>query len=158
MRNSIRFFTILFLVVFARLIATDHAAYAQAKPSAEITSPKHGDKVPRQGEDPPCNSGAGCTRIAVQGKVSKGYWPFLAVGPILAAPDIWIQPPVIGVRDDGTFDGMVYLGTERVGVGEKFTIFVFAHQDRNHYREGEILEKLPSNCIISEPVTVLRIK
>jgi len=75
-----------------------------------------------------------------------------------AAPRIWIQPPITAVKRDGTFNGMVYLGTEKAGVGEKFNIFVFACQNQQRFREGEVLMKIPDDCVVSDPVTVLRTK
>ena len=71
-------------------------------------------------------------------------------------PRIWIQPAITGVKQDGRFTGMVYLGTEREGAGEKFNIFVLADKNKERFREGQILPGLPKDCVASDPVTVLR--
>src|SRR5438132_12559688 len=85
------------------------------------------------------------------------YWPPLAAAPIAApTPRIWIQPAITGVKQDGRFTGMVYLGTEREGAGEKFNIFVLADKNKERFREGQILPGLPKDCVASDPVTVLR--
>lgn len=78
--------------------------------------------------------------------------------PLNAAPRIWIQPPIPAVKRDGTFSGMVYLGTEKVGAGEKYNILVFSCQNKQRFREGEVLMGLPDDCVVSDPVTVLRTK
>jgi hypothetical protein len=51
---------------------------------------------------------------------------------------------------------MVYLGTERHGIGEKFTIVILTHHNKQRFSEGEILEGLPADCGVSDPVTILR--
>lgn len=94
-------------------------------PVAEVLSPEDGARVPRKDEDPSCPEQGPCTKVYVKGRVATGYWPFLAVAPLNAAPRIWIQPPITTVRRDGTFTGMVYLGTEKVGAGEKYNIHNF---------------------------------
>lgn len=129
-------------------------------PAPQVLSPKDGERVPRQGEDPPCPEQGPCTKIHVAGRVAPGAgaWPFLAVAPLLAAPRIWIQPPITAVKQDGTFSGMVYLGTEKVGAGEKYNLLVFACQNKQHFREGEVLMGVPDDCVVSDPVTVLRTK
>jgi len=135
-------------------LALDPAAKA---PIAEVLSPRDGDRIPREGQDTMCPERNPCTRIFVDGRVEPGYWPALAVAPITApTPRIWIQPPITGVKQDGHFTGMVYLGTEREGAGEKFNIFVLADKNRERFREGEILTAVPRGCVASDPVTVLR--
>jgi hypothetical protein len=52
--------------------------------------------------------------------------------------------------------GMVYLGTERIGAGEKFSILVFAHKDKMRFREADVLMSVPDDVVASDPVTVLR--
>ena len=126
-------------------------------PIAEVLAPRDGDRIPREGEDTMCPDRTPCTRIFVDGRVAPGYWPALAVAPIAApTPRIWIQPAITGVKEDGRFTGMVYLGTEREGAGEKFNIFVLADKNRERFREGEILTAVPRGCVASDPVTVLR--
>ena len=50
-----------------------------AEPFADtrILSPLDGDQIPRAGIDPPCVGGY-CLEVHVRGRVSEGYWPFLA--------------------------------------------------------------------------------
>ena len=124
----------------------------------EITSPKHRDSVPRQGIDPPCKAGPGCSLVTVEGKIPQGSFPFLAVAPVQASPRIWIQPRVTGVRRDGAFEGVVYLGSDKIGIGERFTIFVFGCKDERRFRYDEVIEATPKDCLVSEPVTVTRTK
>lgn len=122
----------------------------------EVLSPEDGSKVPRTGEDPSCPAAGPCTKVYVKGRVPEGF-PFLAVAPLNAAPRIWIQPPISSVRRDRTFEGMVYLGTDKVGAGEKYQIFVFACKE-GRFKEGEVLMGLPKDCEVSDPATVLRTK
>lgn len=126
----------------------------------EILAPKDGDEVPRTGEDPACPDEGSCSMVYVKGRVPAGreLWPFLAVAPLNAAPRIWIQPPITAVKRDGTFIGMVYLGNDKVGTGEKYNLLILAHQDREHFKEGQVLMAIPDDCETSDPVTVLRTK
>ena len=121
----------------------------------ELTSPADGDSVPRP-EDPPCQGGFGCTRVNVNGRIPVGLTPFLAVAPLAAAPRKWIQPLVAGVRRDGRFTSLVFLGEKDIGIGESYTIFVFACKDSARFRDGDVIEAMPTDCLISEPVTVRR--
>ena len=146
-------------LVFAFAIAGVAVAFDPAgkAPIAEVLSPREGDRIPREGQDTLCPEGSPCTRIFVEGRVEPGYWPALAVAPIVApTPRIWIQPAITGVKKDGRFTGMVYLGTEREGAGEKFNIFVLADKDKERFHEGQILTAIPKDCAASDPVTVLR--
>src|SRR5437867_4282844 len=105
--------TVLCVVTTSSPAVTQGQSAGSAKEAvlAEVLSPKDGDRVPRKDQDPPCPERGPCTKIFVDGRVEKGYWPFLAVAPLAAAPRIWIQPPVTAVKRDGSFSGMVYLGT-----------------------------------------------
>jgi hypothetical protein len=101
----------------------------------------------------------------VKGRVPAGYGAFLAVAPLGSAPRIWIQPPVT-VKTDGTFNGLVWPGTKEAGIGDKYNLFVFAHKDKQHFREGQVLMGIPQECgtnapqecLVSDPVTVVRQK
>ena len=117
-------------------------ANQEKAPGAEIISPKEDAQVPY--------------KVFVKGRVAAGYHPFLAVAPLAAAPRTWIQPPIPAAKKDGTFNGMVYVGTERAGVGEKFNLFIFAHPNKKRFKEGEVLMEVPDDCVVSDPVTVLR--
>jgi hypothetical protein len=145
-------------VPLAGLAQQPRPPLSQATPATQILSPKDGERVPRQGEDPPCPEQGPCTKFHVEGRVAPGTWPFLAVAPVLAAPKIWVQPPIVALKKDGTFSGMVYLGTEKVGAGEKYNLLVFACQDKQRFREAEVLTSVPADCGVSDPVTVLRTK
>jgi hypothetical protein len=123
-----------------------------------LLSPKHRDTVPRPGVDPPCRPGPGCAVVNVEGQIPPGLTPILAVAPLQASPRIWIQPAVTAIRRDGTFDAIVYLGTERVGAGERYTIYVFGCKNPTRFRPEDIIESLPSDCAVSDPVTVTRVK
>ncbi len=119
----------------------------------EVLSPGNGSEVPRAKEDP-CPAAGPCPRVYVKGRVPQGF-PFLGVAPLNAAPRIWIQPPITSVRRDRTFEGMVYLGTDKIGAGEKYQILVFACTE-GRFEEGEVLMALPKDCEVSDPATVLR--
>ena len=121
-----------------------------------ILSPQDGAKVPRHGEDPPCPPEGPCTDLYVKGRVPEGLRPFVAVAPLSAAPRIWIQAAVTLVRRDGTFDAKAVVGTETAGAGERFQIFVFGCEARHRFEEGQILNGVPDDCQVSDPVTVLR--
>jgi hypothetical protein len=131
-----------------------HANAQEISAGAVVLSPKDEARVPTS--DDPCSENRPCPKIYVKGRVAKGLFPYLAVAPLNAAPKIWIQPPIAAVKSDGSFTGLVYLGTDRVGAGEKFSIFVFAHRDKDKFREGDVLMSVPKDCVISDPVTVLR--
>ncbi len=153
--------TTVLLIVLALGIGSAAAAPSAADDEyPEILSPKDGDRVPRQDEDPACPEKGPCTKIYVEGRVPPGQelWPFLAVAPLNAAPRIWVQPPITSVKRDGTFTGMVYLGTDKVGAGEKYNLLLLAHRDKDHFKEGQVLMAIPENCDASDPVTVLRTK
>jgi hypothetical protein len=144
------------LGLFGGALGTAAAAEKkQLAPRVEVTAPKDGERIPRKDQDP-CPERGPCQKIYVTGHVETGYWPFLAVAPLNAAPRIWIQPPVVTVKKDGSFMGMVYLGTERIGAGEKFSILVFAHKDKMRFREADVLMSVPDDVVASDPVTVLR--
>jgi len=101
---------------------------------------------------------------AVKGRVPAGYWAFLAVAPLGAAPRIWIQSPIVAVKKDGTFIGQVWPGTKEAGIGDKYNLFVFAHKDKQHFREGQVLMGIPpecgtnatQECVVSDHITVVR--
>jgi len=140
-------------------LAQQPSSPLQTETSApQILSPKDQDRVPRQGEDPPCPEQGPCTKINVEGRVTPGSWPFLAVAPLLAAPRIWIQPRITTVNRNGTFSGMVYLGTDKVGAGEKYKLLIFACQNQQRFRERDVLREVPNDCVVSDAVTVLRTK
>ncbi len=128
-----------------------------------VLSPQDGDRIPRPGKDTSCKESGPCRLIYVKGRVPTSGsgdrpWPFLAVAPLNAAPRIWIQPPITSVRRDGTFEGMVYLGSAKAGAGEKFNILVLTHPNKERLHEGDVLMELPSDCLASDPVTVLRVR
>ena len=127
----------------SRIAAAPRAQATSAAKEPELISPAHGATVPGP-------------RVVVRGRVPPASTPFLAVAPLNATPRIWIQPRVVGVRRNGMFDGIVYLGTPDGGVGEKFTILVFACDKDDRYTEGEVVLSLPTDCRVSEPVTVTR--
>lgn len=102
----------------------------------------------------------------ITGRVPQGYWPFLAVAPLGSAPRIWIQPPISAVKKNGTFNGAVWPGTKEAGIGDKYHVLIFAHKQKEHFHEGQVLMGIPpqceanstKECIVSDPITVVRIK
>jgi len=122
-----------------------------------ITSPKHRDSVPRP-VDPPCQPGPGCPRVYVEGTIPPGSSPYLVVAPANTAPKMWIQPPIAAIRRDGQFDGLVYLGTPTVGQGERYTIYLLGCASKDRFKEGQVIAALPTDCQVSDPVTVTRTK
>jgi len=134
-------------------------ADAGKKNGPVLLSPSDGDRIPRPEVDANCPTGQACRKIFVIGRVAAGQTPFLAVTPLGASPQrIWIQPPIVATKPDGTFDGFVYLGTDREGVGEKFSIFVFGCPQKDRFKEADLLTELPIDCAVSPPVTVLRLR
>jgi hypothetical protein len=147
----------LWTLLFSSFAVLAQETSQKKEPVAEVVSPKDGARVPRNDEDPPCPEQGPCTKINVDGRVAQG-WPFIAVSPVLAAPKVWIQPPVVAMKSNGAFSGMAYLGTERHGIGEKYNLFIIACKDKDRFQEGEVLMGLPQDCVVSESVTVLRTK
>jgi hypothetical protein len=149
------------LMLGQALSATEGAAKLQSRaPVAvpEITSPKHRESVPRNGIDPPCRQGLGCAVVNVEGRIPPGLTPFLAVAPLTATPRIWLQPRVAAIRKDRSFDAIVYLGSDKIGIGERFTIYVFGCKNETRFQPEDVIENLPKDCVISEPVSVTRMK
>ena len=97
-------------------------------------------------------------QITAKGWAPSGRAPFFVVAPNLAAPRMWVQPPIAMVRSDGTFSGLVHLGKGKKGIGEQFTIYVFACASADRFKDGEILMAMPTDCEISDPVEVSRIR
>jgi hypothetical protein len=149
------------VVLWATVLLAGQRATAPASPGGAasapaITSPKQRDSVPRRGIDPPCKQGPGCSVVNVEGKVAPGTTPFLAVAPLQATPKIWIQPKLAAIHRDGTFEGIVYLGTEKLGIGERYSIYVFACRNGQRFGYEDVIEMLPTDCVVSDPVTVTR--
>ena len=97
-----------------------------------------------------------CNKLRAEGRVPSGYAPFFGVEPIAVSPKIWIQPVIQGTRSDGTFSGLVYLGEEFNGAGEYFKIYVLACKDKERFHTGDVSMGAPKDCLMSEPVEVLR--
>jgi hypothetical protein len=130
------------------------SAEERERPVAEILSPKDGEDVPRTSDA--CEENHPCRRIYVSGRIAKGYWPFLAVTPLAAAPNTWIQPMIFATKSDGTFEGIVNLGDDHSGRQEKFAIMILAHKNKMQYFDGQVLQKIPPDVLHSDPVTVFR--
>jgi hypothetical protein len=60
------------------------------------------------------------------------------------------------VKEDGTFQGMVYLGTDREGADEWYKIVIVAHPKKRRFHEGEELMDFPDDVRLGNPVTVVR--
>jgi hypothetical protein len=69
---------------------------------------------------------------------------------------MWIQPLVHRTGEGGRFSGLVYLGKADVGAGQHFKIYLFACEDESRYRDGEQILHLPKDCLVSNPVEVVR--
>ena len=124
----------------------------------EILAPQEGRRIGEE-NDPLCPAAPkACYKIRAEGRVPDGLTPFLAVEPLLVSPRTWIQPPVLGVREDGSFSGLVYLGEEHNGVEEYFKIYVFACKDSERLHEGDQIHQLPKDCLVSDPVEVFRVR
>ena len=139
------------LIVALACVSASHMAAA----NPEVRSPQDGQKVGIPG-DPLCATDKPCAKIRAVGWIEKGRVPFFAVAPVKAAPRIWIQPPVTGVRADGTFSGVVNLGESHNGAGEWFKIYVFGCESPDRFAETDEIVKLPTDCDISDPVEVYR--
>jgi hypothetical protein len=131
------------------------AAQAREPAGPQILVPRDGQRI-GDGDEPLCPKAPDpCRQIQAEGRVPRGLTPFFGVEPIKASPAIWIQPAIHAVREDGSFSGLVYLG-ESQHAGETFKIYLFACQDRDRFREGEQIRRLPQDCTTSQPVTVTR--
>jgi hypothetical protein len=121
-----------------------------------ILSPEEGAEVPRDGIDPPCPPQGPCPKVIFKGRVPEGLWPFIGVAPLSMSPKIWIQPDVQFVKKDGTFESLIFVGSERHGAGERFHLFLFACAGKGHFSRGQTISILPEDCQVSDPVSVLR--
>lgn len=120
-----------------------------------MRSPQDGQRVGEAG-DPECEPQRPCWKIRVKGWVPPQRTPFLLVAPVSASPNMWIQPPVRGVRTDGTFSGLVYRGQAHNGARQYFKIFVVACVAADRFTEGQEIVALPDDCEVSDPVEVYR--
>lgn len=137
--------------------APSDGAAQSAQRAVAITSPTNGVTVPRTGRDP-CSSAGPCRMITVEGRVPVGYWPFIIVAPVAAAPRMWIMPPVPGVGADGQFTGLAYAGEERAGANQQYQLFICAHKNRARFRDGDLITSIPRDCLVSDGVTVTRVR
>jgi len=149
------------------LIPCPAALASEAFADTEVLSPLDGDQIPRAGIDPPCSAGY-CLEAQVTGRVSKGYWPFLAVRPEASNPRFWIQDLIRQVAADGTFEALAGIGAGENGARQHFDVFVIAHRDPRRFAAWDILSGVPeecvpaaratptSFCIVSPPATIYR--
>jgi hypothetical protein len=149
------------------LILCPLAQAAESFADTGILSPLDGDQIPRAGIDPPCPDGY-CAKVGVEGRVSKGYWPFLAVRPEASSPRFWIQDLILQVAADGTFEATAGIGVGENGARQHFEIFVIADRDPRRFAAWDILSGVPaecvpaaratatSSCIVSKPATIFR--
>lgn len=122
----------------------------------KVLVPKDGQRI-GEGDDSLCPAAQKyCNKFRAEGRVPAGFAPFLGVEPLLVSPKIWIQPVIQGVRADGTFSGLVYLGEEFNGAGEYFKIYVLACKDNERFHTGDTSMGPPKDCLMSEPVEVFR--
>lgn len=121
-----------------------------------VLSPTHQQRL-GEGDDPLCPPApAACYKVRAQGRTPGGSTPFFGVEPTMESPAIWIQPPIRGVGDDGSFAGLVYLGEDHNGARQYFRIYVFACRDPQRLHQGERIQELPADCLASDPVEVYR--
>ncbi|HKH47676.1 MAG TPA: hypothetical protein VKM72_23715 [Thermoanaerobaculia bacterium] len=139
--------------------ATAQDSGLQQKGSApEVLVPQDRQRIGEE-NDPLCPAAPkACYKIRVEGRVPDGLTPFLGVEPVLVSPMTWIQPAIRGVRGDGSFSGLVYLGQENKGTEEYFKIYALACKDEERLHEGDQLHQLPKDCLVSEPVEVFRVR
>ena len=154
------------LLFAASPLAWLHAADEQV--TTAMVSPVDGDRIPRDGVDVCLQDGRYCSIAPVVGRVSQGYWPFLAVRPIGSSPRFWIQGRIEQVAADRHFEGEASLGANENGAGEFFDLFIIAHPDPARFGAFDILEDIPPECspaasatphpicIVSAPVTIFR--
>ena len=135
-------------------------ATAQQNPTADpiILSPEDGAEVPRDGIDPPCPPKGPCPKVYLKGRVPEGLWPFIGVAPLSMVPKIWIQPEVQVLKKDGSFESLIFVGSERDGAGELFQLLLFACPEKDSLKRGQILTRKPEGCRESDPVSVRRTK
>src|SRR3954453_19152450 len=121
------------IVVLTSLCAIGAAAADPDDTPPQIRSRKDGRGGGAEGDRICVKPSEPCYRIRVEGWVADQRTPFFAVEPLSGGPRMWIQPAIHGVKADGTFSGMVYLGTKTEGVGEQFKIYLFACADPQRY-------------------------
>lgn len=122
----------------------------------EILVPTHGQRI-GEGDDPLCPaSEEACYKIRAEGRVPDGFTPFFGVEPVKESPTIWIQPTIRGIRRDGTFAGLIYLGEKRNGMAEHFKIYLLACEDEKRFHTEATIRELPADCLVSDPVEVYR--
>jgi hypothetical protein len=148
---------LLFALAGCRTATVSEAAPRTSRgETPQIRSPKDQQHIGAEG-DPLCEEAQkACTKIRVEIFVPKGLTPFLAVEPMLIAPKMFIQPPIHGVRSDGTASALVYLGKNDNGARQWFKIHLFACKDENRFREAEQILHFPSDCAVADPVEVYR--
>ena len=148
------------LLLFMQAAGQALGAEAQQDPTTDpiILSPEDGAEVPRDGIDPACPPQGPCPKVVVKGRVPEGLWPFIGVAPLSMSPKMWIQLPVQFVKKDGSFESLIFVGSERHGAGERFHLLLFACTEKDHFHRGQTLTNVPEDCQVGDPVSVLRTK
>jgi hypothetical protein len=128
--------------------------YAQDRPV--IHSPKDKERIGDEGDSLCVEREQPCYKIRAEGWVPARRTPFFAVEPTLASPRMWIQPPIRGVKTDGSFNGLIYLGESQNGARQYFRVYLFACAGEDRVKEGEEILNLPKDCQVSDPVEIYR--
>jgi hypothetical protein len=136
-----------FVVVFWSLVLAGPNSISEAQREAHspvdralatITRPKHGEEVTDvTSTEARCYS-PGCGRIRVEGSVTPGWYPHLAVKPVSTGP-IRIQRQIDSLTDDGTFITYAELPGNS---GREFSLCIIATRGNYKYREGTILQQM----------------
>ena len=124
-------------------------------PEPEVRSPQNEQHVGLPG-DPLCAEDRPCSEIRAKGWVPPDRFAFFVVGPVNAAPTMWVQPKIPRVSADGTFSGLVHLGEPHNGKGEWFKIYVLACSTADALYDGQQITDIPDGCEPSDPVDVYR--
>lgn len=122
----------------------------------QIRFPKNGQHIGQSGDAACPNPEQACYKIRAEGTIGAAATPFFAVQPVMATPQMWIQPLIPAARADGSFSSLIYLGEPAVGAGQYFKVYLFACKDADRFREGDVLRQLPTDCQVSEPVEIFR--
>lgn len=157
-RQIVASLAVLLILASCSSMVTAQNSTKAGSTAPEVISPKDKQRI-GEGNDPLCPAAPkACYKIRAGGRVPDGLIPFLVVEPLLVRPRTWIQPPIPGVRGDGSFFGLVYLGEEHNGVGEYFKIYVFTCKDAERLHEGDQIHQFPKDCLVSDPVEVYRVR
>jgi hypothetical protein len=127
----------------------------ESQPAAKENAPKAEAQI--EILTPANDSKLEAPEYLVRGQVtnySKGN-VLVLVHPVMTKL-IYVQRPPIAINRDGSWQTLCYLGTEEEGEGEDFELIAIITS--RVLREGQEIEQIPTDAVISPIITVKRIK